>query len=92
MAARPRQYDDDDGRVICDMDVDGMSWHDKRIRREKREQRRAIATGQTDREQMTKSEARQFTFHATLAGMLIAFVFSAAWVLFILFCTQVWFR
>jgi len=55
-------------------------------------QQRAIVAGQTDREQMTKAEARQFTFHAILAGMLIALVFSAAWVLFILFCTQVWFR
>jgi hypothetical protein len=92
MAARPKQYDDDDGRVICNMDVDGMPWHDKRIRREKKEQQRVIAAGQTDREQMTKAEARQFTFHAILAGMLIALVFSAAWVLFILFCTQIWFR
>jgi hypothetical protein len=33
------------------MDVDGMPWHDKRIRREKKEtQQRAIAAGQTDRE------------------------------------------
>jgi len=70
MAARIKQYDDDDGRVICSMDVDGMPWHDKRIRREKKEQKRAIAAGQTDREQMTKAEARQFTFHAILAGML----------------------
>jgi hypothetical protein len=92
MAVHPKQYADDDGRVICNMDVDGMPWHDKRVRRERREQQRAIAAGQTDREQMTKAEARRFTFHAVLAGLLIAAVFSAAWVLFVLFCTQVWFR
>lgn len=49
MAARPKQYDDDDGRVICNMDVDGMPRHDKRIRREKKEQQRAIAAGQADK-------------------------------------------
>jgi len=87
MANKPKQYDDDDGRVICDMDVEGMRWHDKRVRGEKREARRA-ARG----DQMTKSEARQFTWYAVLAGMLIAAVFSVTWILFILFCTEIWFR
>jgi hypothetical protein len=41
---------------------------------------------------MTKAEAWQFTFHAVLARLLIALVFSAAWVLFVLFCKHVWFR
>lgn len=92
MKVHARQYDDDDGRVICNMDVEGMRWHDKRVRREKREQARAVAAGQTDGEQMTKAEARQFTFHAVLAGLTIALAFSVVWVLFVLFCTQVWFR
>ncbi len=87
MANKPKQYNDDDGRVICSMDVEGMRWHDKRVRRESREARR-ISQG----DQMTKSEARQFTWYAVLAGLLIAAVFSVTWILFILFCTEIWFR
>lgn len=87
MANKPKQYNDDDGRVICSMDVEGMRWHDKRVRRESREARK-VSQG----DQMTKSEARQFTWYAVLAGLLIAAVFSMTWVLFILFCTEIWFR
>lgn len=87
MANKPSQFDDDDGRVICNMDVEGMRWHDKRVRRESREARRVIQG-----DQMTKSEARQFTWYAVLAGLLIATVFSVTWVLFILFCTEIWFK
>jgi len=87
MANKLKQFDDDDGRVICNMDVEGMRWHDKRVRRESREARRVIQG-----DQMTKSEARQFTWYAVLAGLLIATVFSVTWVLFILFCTEIWFK
>ena len=87
MANKPKQYNDDDGRVICSMDVEGMQWHDKRVRHESREARR-VSQG----DQMTKSEARQFTWYAVLAGLLIAAVFSVTWILFILFCTEIWFR
>ncbi len=89
MNKQPAQYEDDDGRTICNMDVDGMPWHDKRVRREeKAAARKAVPQG----EQMTRTEARIFTWYAVLAGLLVAFVFSVVWVLFILFCTQVWFR
>ncbi|MEN6579328.1 MAG: hypothetical protein ABFD05_01710 [Anaerolineaceae bacterium] len=89
MTRKLKQYDDDDGRVICDMDVDGMRWHDKRLHDEKPATPAAsVAQG----EQMTKSEARRYTFSAVLAGLTVALIFSAVWVLFILFCTKVWFR
>jgi len=87
MKHQPKQYDDDDGRVICNMDVDGMRWNDRSIRREKYATRKdALA------EQMTRSEARRYTWYAVLAALLIVLVFSVTWVLFILFCTEVWFR
>ena len=87
MARKLKQYDDDDGRVICAMNVDGMRTHDKRNRGRQPE---VISAPQGD--QLTRSEARQFTWYAILAGLLIASVFSVTWILFILFCTQVWFR
>jgi hypothetical protein len=90
MKKQPRQYDDDDGRVICDMDVDGMRWHDRRLRRELRDQRRtrSVPPGET----MTRSEARLYTWYAVLAALTIVAVFSVTWVLFTLFLTKVWFR
>jgi hypothetical protein len=88
MARQPKQYDDDDGRVICNMDVEGMRWHDKRVRREEKAAARDAARG----DQMTRAEARKYTWYSMLAGLLIASVFSVAWVLFTLFCTQIWFR
>jgi hypothetical protein len=80
------KYNDDDGRVICSMDVEGMRWHDRKIRR----QSPALKTPQPG--QMTASESRRYTWYSVLAGLTIAGVFSVAWILFALFCTQVWFR
>lgn len=87
MANKSKQYDDDDGRVICNMDVEGTRWHDKAIRRRENETRR-VAQGN----QMTRSEAWRYTWYAVLAGLLIVAVFAVTWVLFILFCTEIWFR
>lgn len=30
MARKPKKYDDDDGRTIADMNVEGMPWYVKR--------------------------------------------------------------
>jgi hypothetical protein len=90
MAREPKQYDDDDGRVVCNMDVDGMRWHDRRVRREKRAQKVENAASQGP--QMTKAETRRFTWYAVLAGLTIVGVFGAVWALLLLFMTQVWFR
>lgn len=87
MKLRPREYDDDDGRVIINMDVDGMPWHDRKVRRERHETRKFGRSGQ-----FTRSESRLYTWYSLLAGFLIASVFSLTWILFILFCTQIWFR
>jgi len=87
MDKQTTKFDDDDGRVICDMDVEGMRWHDKRKRHDENVKRRAIS-----HDQMTQFEARQYTWHAVLAALLMVSVFSITWVLFILFCTQIWFR
>jgi len=82
-----KQYQDDDGRVICNMDVEGTRWHDKVVRHSERTARK-MPSG----EQMTRSEAWRFAWSAVLAGLLIVLVFSVTWVLFILFCTKIWFR
>lgn len=87
MTTKTKKYEDDDGRIICNMDVEGMRWSGNKALRNEKEKHNA-ARG----EQMTRSEARRFTWYAVLAGLLVASVFSVTWVLFILFCTKIWFR
>ena len=87
MDKKPRQYDDDDGRVICGMDVDGMRWHGRKPR--------YSTSGAPNVPQgagMTDAEARKYSWYSLLAGLLIVAVFSVTWILFTLFCTQIWFR
>lgn len=91
MTREQKQYEDDDGRVICSMDVEGMPWHDRRARRDKKAAAEQVHAP-PPAEEMTHSEARRFTLNAVLAALLVALVFSLAWVLFTLFCTQVWLR
>jgi len=87
MARKQKQYDDDDGRVICNMDIEGMKWYDRRVRRENRAMRKASAQ---QAGQLTRSEARRYTWYAVLAGLTIVLIYSVVWVLFTLFLTKVW--
>ncbi|MAT43958.1 MAG: hypothetical protein CL609_16610 [Anaerolineaceae bacterium] len=82
-----KQYEDDDGRVICDMNVEGMRWFDKSLRRNGQ-----MSNKVPQGTQLTRSEARRYTWYSLLAGLSVAGVFSVTWILFILFCTQIWFR
>lgn len=86
MAKHHKQYDDDDGRVIASMNVDGMPWYQRsqRFDRNKREQA-------SDFSDLTKEESREIVKGAMKAGLLIAGVFILAMLLFILFCLYVWF-
>ena len=90
---KPRQYEDDDGRVLCDMNVPGMPWYDRERKKALKEARRQERGADfTPGERMTRSEARRYTCYALLAALCVVGIFSAAGVLFILFCTKVWFR
>ena len=87
MSRQQKKYEDDDGRVICSMDIDGMPWHDKRVRREL-----AAAKKQSAPAQLSASVARWYTCYSILAGLLVVSVFSVTWILFVLFCTEIWFK
>ena len=86
-----QQPDDieDDGRVICDMNVSGMPWHQDRGSQ-------AIVSPRKDSrlrgDPITKPELRRYTWYALLAGLAVVAIFSIVWILFTLFATQVWFR
>jgi hypothetical protein len=86
-----KQYDDDDGRTIVSMDVEGMPWYDRRhdfVPKSERgpSQPSPYGTGLTNR------ELRLYTWGALKAGLLVASVFAVTWILLVLFLTQVVFR
>jgi len=87
MAKKKRTYEDDDGRVIASMNVDGMPWYQKSPR-----QTTYNMHGSSDYEDLTKEETREIIKGALKASLLIVGIFILAMLLFILFCIFVWFR
>ncbi|NLX76744.1 MAG: hypothetical protein GXZ01_05120 [Clostridiaceae bacterium] len=81
---RKKAYDDDDGRVIADMNIEGTPWYVKESH---------LQDNSPSEEYIPDMKA---TFHimrgALTAGLLIGFVFIAAFFLFLLFCMKVWFK
>lgn len=93
MARGPKQYDDDDGRTIVDMDVEGMPWHSRRIKKAQREQYRAELQEKIDRgEALTKKETFRYTFYAVLAGLTVVAVVGGGTVLFVFILWLLWGR
>ena len=80
---KPKEYDDDNGMVIVDMNVEGTPWYHKKNEQE---------NSKTPSQQLTRSEVRRYNFYSILAGMLIVLVFSTTWILLTLFMTQIWFK
>ena len=86
MKQPPNDFEDD-GQVVCDMNVEGMPWHQDRGPRPVSRQENRFR-GDT----ITKPELRRYTLYALLAGLAVVAIFSIVWILFTLFATQVWFR
>ena len=84
-----REQFEDDGRTICSMDVEGMPQSVFRMTRGE------TGAERTDRpsdraEQMTRSEARRYTWYAVLAGLAVAVTVGGGTVLFILVLWLLW--
>ena len=86
MADKRKLHDDDDGRVIASMNVDGMPWYQRSERCERNKREPA-----SDFSDLTKEETREIVKGALKASLLIAGVFILAMLVFILFCLYVWF-
>lgn len=84
MAKKRRQYDDDDGRTIVNMNVDGMPWYDRNAEEHKKENREKIT--------LNSEEGRAAIWGALKASLLITAIFAVAFFLFILFCDTIWFK
>ena len=78
-----KQYHDDDGRTIANMNVEGMPWH--------RPDQPGV-TPSEERIQLTPAESRAAMWGALKAALLVAGVFALGFFLFILFCDVVWLR
>lgn len=73
----------DDGRVVANMNIEGTPWYVPEKNTE------APSPNQSN---PTRKETFYLIKGALTAGLLIGGVFVVACLLFLLFCTQVWFR
>lgn len=89
----PKKYPDDDGRVIVDMNVEGMTWYNKSLSNVSDYRRSKTPARQSAQgEAITPRELRRYTWYSVLAGLTIAGVFAVVWILMALFAVFVWFR
>lgn len=91
MARKPKQYEDDDGRTVIDMNVEGMPWYNSRMRKQKREEAKAklrekIAKGET----LTTRQTLRYTFYSMLAGLAVVGFIGGGVCLFILILWLCW--
>lgn len=96
---KKKQYPDDDGRTIANMNVDGMPWYKGDLDGEPTfgqnpMQGGGLAESGKNNEKITlsKKEGRAMMRGVLLAAFLVGAVFFGALALFILFCIYVWFR
>ena len=85
MSRRPRNrtsFDEDDGRVIAPMNVEGMPWYTPK--------NPMVGTGSKPSEPLTKKEERIYRNAALKAGLLIAGVFGAAGFVLIELLILIW--
>ena len=83
MADKKRDYPDDDGKTIVDMNVEGMPWYVP-----KREKREDAPQG----EPLTKEQLRAYRWAALKAALLVVLIFGLVFALFIAFCDFIWFK
>ena len=89
--AKKKVYDDDDGRVIANMNVDGMPWSMRDVMSRRKKSDEKLQSSQ-DFSDLTKEETRELVKGAMKAGLLIGGVFLVGAFLFVLFCLFIWFR
>lgn len=72
----------DDGRIIAPMNVEGLPWYTSGKKNSLSEKP----------DEMTPAQKAAFTWGVLKAAFLVVGVFSGVYFLFILFCTEVWFK
>jgi len=79
---KAKTYDDDDGRVIADMNVEGMPWYNEAAKRGE------PAPGS----QLTRHETWLIIKGSLKACAVVSLIFAAILVIYTLICTEVWFK
>ncbi|MGI6150425.1 MAG: hypothetical protein ACOYIR_00495 [Christensenellales bacterium] len=85
---KKKVYDDDDGRVIVNMNVPGMPGYVENPNPGKDGQ----TPLHTDADELHGKDLWRFIRSAVAAAMVVAGVIVAGMVLFTLFCTEIWFK
>ena len=94
MSKRKEKFEDD-GRVIANMNVDGMPWHGGFSRRDTGEDSPSDEQVEHNRAEMSKLSKKQ-TLYMVLgvlgAALAVAAIVAVVYLLFILFAQFVWFK
>ena len=91
MAKIQKQYDDDDGRTIANMNVEGMPWYDKQMKRESRAQARTELADRVARgDALTTRETFRYGLYAVLAGLTVVGFIAGGVCLIILILYLLW--
>ncbi len=85
MPKERKRYDDDDGRTIAKMNVDGMPWYASG-------KSRASGQDENGQAEISGGEKISFVWGVLKAALLVTAIFAAGYLLFILFCTNIWFN
>lgn len=83
MARKPKKYDDDDGRTIADMNVEGMPWYVKRS---------SPTPGSDEKIELSREETFSLMGGVLKAALLVGLVFLGVLGLFILLCDLIIFQ
>ena len=76
-----KHYDDDDGRVIAPMNVEGMPWYQKHP---------PEVPGREQQEMLTGRHTARVIVTATLTALGVGLIFCAGLVLLVLFLQWLW--
>ncbi|MDL2302544.1 hypothetical protein LJC58_09350 [Lachnospiraceae bacterium OttesenSCG-928-D06] len=79
----------DDGRVVANMNVEGMAWHNPRV--DSVPESRQKMPNVKERVELSAAESRAVMRGTLGAALLAGFCFLGGIALFIFFCTHIWF-
>lgn len=88
MSRRRKQYDDDDGRVVAKMNVEGMPWYSP--------PQASLVSNSDDADpnksapELNRKETFWIMVGAVKAGLLVAGIFSLALVVIVTICLLIW--
>lgn len=91
MGKRADIYEDDDGRTVCPMDVEGMPWYDKRQKKEQRAQAKQELNEKIQRgDALDKKQTRRYIWYSILGGLAAIGFIGGGLVLFIFIGWLIW--